>query len=280
MNPGVPIVVMTQEITFDFISSSDSYTKHVSLAYNLGYGEAMGVIHDKDGVFDFEAGFRITSSMDRRGSTVTFTIEGPATAEKQLEFASHITSQQLADSINHVVQTGSNLYDVLPPTAGSITISDAHVKKGTPDTNDDSTPGSDDDSDDRPSKMKFVKLCLSFIAAIVAAVGLGYGGFVLIKRRRQGNGNNDSESVEMPSFNSQADVPALQFNPESGNHEHVPIGTLELEMDDTPVDEEDDHVSFAEASLQIASKEAEDATPCDEEKASLILDSNTPRMSP
>ena len=55
MNQGVPTAVFIQEVVFDL--APDSYTDHLESAYNLGYGEAIAMIHNgDDDVLDFKLG--------------------------------------------------------------------------------------------------------------------------------------------------------------------------------------------------------------------------------
>ena len=121
-----------------------------------------------------------------------------------------------------MVHASPDLFDVLPPTSHSIKVSDAVVTKGKP---------SDNNPKDHPSD-KLIENMPFYIAiaiAVVGVLGILIGSFLFIrwyKQRRNGSAAIDSESVEMPSFNSQTSVTALAFNPESGKHEHQLIGQL------------------------------------------------------
>lgn len=278
MDPSVPIVVLTQEVMFDFMPAAAAYTEHTREAYELGYDIAIGVAHEKNGyIVEFDVpDIHVTSSArtSRRSGVVTFKIEAPEAYKQRLEAAcANITAKKLADDISLVVKMRNKVQgfsDVLPPTAGSITISDAHLIK--------------DDKDDKDDGSKW-KLYLILAACCTIVAVLGTGAFLFIKSRRQGGessifknmwnstSNADPESVELPSFNSQSNVPSLQFNSQTGAHEHQSIGTLELELDDTPVEDQE----LAEASqvldkIAAPPKDDEDQTLCAaDEESSLVI---------
>ena len=207
-SPG-QVAVLTEVVSFEDISISE-YTGHVKQAYELGFGELCGAVEFAAGVFSFIEGYSVESHISRRSASVSFTLTVPVSAQAELaETASHISSAELANSINRVVEQSKELSDVPALTSENIHLGEPTVS---------SAPAPPNNSaQEMKGGMNMGVVAGAVVGGLVLLVVLGL--FAALYYRKQ---QLPESEVEMPSFNSTTHI----------ENSHAPIAQLDVGVDD------------------------------------------------
>jgi hypothetical protein len=211
-SPG-QVAVLTEVVSFEDISFSE-YTGPLKQAYELGFGEAFGVVvnviyeDDTPQVFSFVQGYSVTSHVSRRSTSVSFTLTAPASAQAELaETASHMSNTDLAKSINKVCKDMSDVPTLTPEhihLVGEPTVSTAPAPPN-------------DSAEEMKGGTNMGVVAGAVVGGLVLLVVLGL--FAALYYRKQ---QLPESEVEMPSFNSTTHI----------ENSHAPIAQLDVGVDD------------------------------------------------